>query len=521
MLPIETSPHDPNVVYAGSQYLHRTRDEGVTWERISPDLTWNPPERQQRVSGEPITIDVTGEEYYSTLYAIRESPVQRGVIWTGANDGPFSVTRDHGKTWKTVTPRAQPQGCRVQNIEPSPHRAASAYYAVLCYLLGDFRPYIWRTDDFGATWTLLTPGNNGIPADEPTRVVREDPARAGLLYAGTEFGLFVSFDNGTRWQSLQLNLPVTPITDMKIHRNDMVLSTQGRGFWILDDITPLQQLGLGTIPSKHLLRPRTAYRMRYIANFGGIESIRQSSVDPQYLPPGAVINYWLADSKALVRLEVLDATGAVIRMMSSEDDTTVREPQTMSSPRPFVPSAGATRLSKVSGLNRYVWDLSLAGPWDTNVRRNGRNGPMILPGTYTVRFTTGGITETQPLKVEADPRIARDGITTEIMREQLAHNISVRDLVTDVNLTVARLGELKKKFANNPTTMAALAAVEAKLVTPLIRYSKPGLQAHIQYLYGAAMDADQKVGRDAIERHGVLRKELDAIINELKQIDSI
>ncbi|MBA2688272.1 MAG: hypothetical protein H0U64_09250, partial [Gemmatimonadaceae bacterium] len=148
VLPIETSPHDPAVVYTGSQYLHRTRDEGVTWERISPDLTWNPPERQQRASGEPITLDVTGEEYYSALYAIRESPVQRGVIWTGANDGPFNVTRDNGKTWRTVTPMAQPPGCRVQNIEPSPHRAASAYYAVLCYLLGDFRPYIWRTDDF-------------------------------------------------------------------------------------------------------------------------------------------------------------------------------------------------------------------------------------------------------------------------------------------------------------------------------------------------------------------------------------
>lgn len=520
VLPIEQSPHDANVIYTGSQYLHRTRDEGVTWERISPDLTWNPPERQQRPSGEPITLDVTGEEYYSTLYAIRESPVQRGVIWTGANDGPFSVTRDNGKTWKTVTPRGQPAGCRVQNIDASPHRAASAYYAVLCYLLGDFRPFIWRTDDFGATWALLTPGNNGIPRDHPTRVVREDPARAGLLYAGTEFGLFVSFDNGNRWQSLQLNMPVTPITDMKIHRNDMVLSTQGRGFWILDDITPLQQLGLGTIPSRHLLKPRTAYRMRYIAGFGGIESVRQSSGDPQYLPPGSVINYWLSDSKVPVKLEVLDGAGTVIRVMSSEDDTTVRETPTMSSPRPFVPSAGSTRMPKASGLNRFVWDLSLPGPWDSNPRRTGRNGPMILPGTYTLRLSTAGIVETQQLRVENDPRIARDGITLEIQREQLAHNLRVRDLVSEVNIAVARLGELKKKHSGTPATMAALTAIEAKLVTPPIRYSKPGLQAHIQYLYGAAMDADQKVGRDAITRYGVLRSELDVIAAELKLIDT-
>ena len=171
--PMEASPHDSKTLYYGSQYLHRTRDEGVTWERISPDLTWNPSERQQKVSGEPITIDVTGEEIYSTLYAIRESPLRSGVIWTGANDGPFNVTRDGGKTWRKVTPVGQPQGCRVQNIEPSPHRAASAYYAALCYQLGDFRPFIWRTDDYGASWKLLTTGTNGIPAD------RSNESRAG------------------------------------------------------------------------------------------------------------------------------------------------------------------------------------------------------------------------------------------------------------------------------------------------------------------------------------------------------
>lgn len=518
--PIETSPHDPKVVYSGSQYLHRTRDEGVTWERLSPDLTWNPPERQQRASGEPITLDVTGEEYYSTLYAIRESPLQRGVIWTGANDGPFHVTRDNGKTWKNVTPNGQPAGCRVQTIEPSPHRASSAYYASLCYLLGDFHPYIWRTDDFGATWTLLTPGTNGIPADHPTRVIREDPSRAGLLYAGTEFGLFISYDNGSRWQSLQLNLPATPITDMKIHRNDMVISTQGRGFWILDDITPLQQFGLGTIPARHLLKARTAYRMRYPFRFGGDESARTSSSDPQYLPPGAVINYWLAERSAPVKLEVLDAAGTVIRVMSSELDTATRPSRPISSPRPGMEAINTTRLTKSSGLNRIVWDLAMPGAWDTNLRRRERLGPMILPGTYTLRFTIGEVVETQMLKVEIDPRSARDGITMEILREQLAHNLRVRDLITDVNLAVARIAELKTKLADTPASVAALKAMEAKLVTPPIRYSKPGLQSHILYLYDAAMDADQKVGRDAIDRYAVLRKELDAIINELKQIDS-
>ena len=203
--PMETSPHDPNVLYYGSQYVHRTRDEGVTWEKISPDLTAN--RRAARASsGEPITRDVTGEEFYSTLYAIAESPLEQGVIWTGANDGPFHVTRDNGKTWTNVTPKDLPAGPggRVQFIDASPHRKGSAYYAVYRYLLGDYQPYIYRTDDYGKTWTRLTDGKNGIPADWPTRVVREDPDREGLLYAGTEFGMFISFDNGARWQPFQL-----------------------------------------------------------------------------------------------------------------------------------------------------------------------------------------------------------------------------------------------------------------------------------------------------------------------------
>src|SRR5919199_204279 len=273
--PMEVSPHDPSTLYYGSQYVHRTRDEGVTWERISPDLTANEPQYQQRPSGEPITIDVTGEEYYSTLYAIRESPLERGVIWTGANDGPFYV----------------PRGGRVQNIEPSPHRRGSAYYAVLRYLLGDWRPYIYRTNDYGRTWTLLTPGTNGIPADYPTRVVREDPDRPGLLYAGTEFGAFISFDDGRKWYPFQLNLPRTPVTDMKVHRKDLVLSTQGRAFWILDDLTPIHQMSASAMAGRgHLFRPRAAYRMRYSTGFGGLESERAPAPDePQYPPPGAVI----------------------------------------------------------------------------------------------------------------------------------------------------------------------------------------------------------------------------------------
>ncbi|MEJ7758632.1 MAG: hypothetical protein WKF55_03450 [Gemmatimonadaceae bacterium] len=521
--PMEVSPHDAGAVYYGSQYVHRTRDEGVTWERISPDLTWNPPARQQRTAGEPITIDATGEETYSTLYAIRESPLQRGVIWTGANDGPFHVTRDNGATWNKVTPKNQPPGCRVQNIEPSPHRAGSAYYAVLCYLLGDFRPFLWRTDDYGRTWTLLTSGRNGIPADHPTRVVREDPARPGLLYAGTEFGAFVSFDNGGKWHSLQLNLPATPITDMKVHRGDLVLSTQGRSFWILDDLSPLQRM-TGQIAAARmtLLRSRDSYRMRYRASFGGEESSRASSGDPEFPPAGATINYWLAnDVRGPVTLDILAADGRVVRSFSSEAQgeraTAPAEPGMRA---PVLEMTGTPRLPAGAGLNRFVWDLMYPGPWDSNPRRSARNGPMASPGTYSVRLNAEGNSQTLPLILHADPRGAADGITMQVLTGQLAHNMRVRDLVSDVNMAVSRVQAAGTAATGatplNAETRRKVADLEARLVTPSVRYSRPGLQAQIQYLYGASMKADQTVGQDAVSRYQVLRAELDGVLNDMR-----
>ncbi|HCI87455.1 MAG TPA: hypothetical protein DHV53_02290, partial [Gammaproteobacteria bacterium] len=217
--PIHVSPHDPGVVYHTSQYVHRTTDEGKTWETISPDLTAFEAEYQV-ISGSPITRDITGEEFYSTIYSIRESSVQAGVIWVGANDGPVHVTRDNGESWDDVTPRRLPPGGRVDAVEPSPHDAAKAYIALLRYQFGDWKPYIYRTNDFGRSWDLLTDGN-GIPEDYPTRVVREDPDKVGVLYAGTEYGIFVSLDDGDTWHDFQQNLPVTPVTDIKIVRGDL------------------------------------------------------------------------------------------------------------------------------------------------------------------------------------------------------------------------------------------------------------------------------------------------------------
>ena len=512
--PMATSPHDPEVLYYGSQYVHRTRDKGVTWEKISPDLTARP-DCCQGVSGEPITRDVTGEEFYSTLYAITESPLEKGVIWTGANDGPFHVTRDNGKTWTNITPKDLPAGGRVQYIEASPHRRGSAYFAVYRWLLGDYQPYIYRTDDYGKTWKRLTDGKNGIPADWPTRVVREDPDRAGLLYAGTEFGMFISFDNGAHWQPFQLNLPNVPVSDIKVHRKDLIVSTQGRAIWILDNISSLHQIPLSKPSEVTLFKPRDGYRTR---------------TAPTNLGP--VVEYYLPSvSEHAVVIEILDSKGAVLNSYSS-DAPALRPgrgntganmpgvggagPESQPDPdaAPARRAAPPPRVTKVAGLNRFAWDL-----------RN-QAGVTLPPGQYQVRLKFGVVKLTQPLNVLIDPRVAADGVTLADLQEQFEHNVRMRELVAEVNSLVTRVraGQNKLRDAssassgNGDASLAALNAVAAKLLTEPVRYGKPGLQAHITYLAGMTANVDQKIGRDAIQRYEVLKKELETVRAEVDKL---
>jgi photosystem II stability/assembly factor-like uncharacterized protein len=513
--PMEVSPHDQRVVYYGSQYVHRTRDGGVTWEKISPDLTAFPPGEPQEASGTPITRDATGEEVYSTLYSIRESPVQKGVIWTGSNDGPIYVTRDDGKTWTNVTPKDLPPGGRVQNIEPSPHRAGTAYAAIYRYLLGDFAPYIYRTDDFGRTWTRLTDGNNGIAADEPTRVVREDPDRAGLLYAGTEFAIYISFDNGANWQPFQLNLPHTPVTDIKLAHKDLVLATQGRSFWVLDNLTPLHQVkdAIGA-EQAHLFSPRDA--IRTAGGRGG----RGGGIS--YPLAGAQIDYYVGSAPAGdVKMEILDGAGKVVRTFTSSTGTAEEAaPADAASADDeeggFRFRGGPTRLDKSPGMHRFTWDLHYPGPWQSATRPESPNGPVAVPGKYSVRLSVGASTATQPFTVTEDPRIAADGVTLSDLREQFEHNLRVRDLVSAVNQTVARLRAEQSKASGDAEIR--LKELSTHLITPSIRYSKPELQTQITYLYSVTTATDQKIGRDVIDRYQVLKKELDRRMAELDQI---
>ncbi len=336
--------------------------------------------------------------------------------------------------------------------------------------------------------------------------------------------MFVSFDDGRTWSPFQLNLARTPITDLKVHQKDLVLSTQGRSFWILDDLSPMHEWAdaIAAAPSK-LLAPREAIRTRYAGGFGGVESSRTAPDAPEYPPVGAAIHDGFAAApQGEGTLEMLDAAGKVVRAFSSEAPGERTQPTAEPSMRaPAMERTGTSRLPKAAGLNRFVWDFAYPGPWDAGPR-SGRNGPLATPGRYQVRLTADGRTETQPLVVRADPRLAEDGVTLAVLQEQLAHNLRARELVSEVNRVVARVEEARRRLGSAggaaADTLQKLNALRAKLVTPAVRYSKPELQTHIQYMYSMSMRADQKVGRDAVERYRVLRRELDARVAELRGI---
>lgn len=529
--PLEVSPVDPDTIYYGSQYVHRSHDGGVTWERISPDLTAKP-EGTQYGSGEPITRDATGEEVYSTLYAIRESKVKPGVIWAGSNDGLIHVTEDDGKTWRNITPKGLPPGGRVQNIEPGVHDAGTAYVAIYRYLLGDFAPYIYRTDDYGKSWTRLTDGKNGIAPDEPTRVVREDPVRPGLLYAGTEFGLYVSFDRGARWQKFQMNLPATPVTDIRLAHGDLVLSTQGRGFWILDNLDVLRQLPPAgeAAEASRLYKPAVAVRIPATGDDGP-----PPWAGPKFPLAGAQIDYYVAGDlgSAPLTLTILDAQGRTVRSFTGSAKAEAAggggDTDELGRFHARYPVALDTR----PGMHRFTWDLRYSGapvaPAAASPAPGGAdapkaaarprypNGPVAAPGDYVAVLSSGSFTQRQPLRIMEDPRVTASGVTDADLTAQFQHNLRVLDLVHDTNFAVARVKAAQQTLKARPDAARAKAldAIAGKLITPPIRYSQPGLQTHVSYLYSETNAADQKVGRDAIERLDVLRRDIDAIIAEL------
>jgi photosystem II stability/assembly factor-like uncharacterized protein len=449
--PIVISPHDPKTVYAAGNVLFKTTNAGQTWTAISPDLTRNDPAKLGP-SGGPITKDNTSVEYYCTIFAMAESPREKGLLWAGSDDGLVHVSRDGGAHWTNVTPKDLPEWSMVSQIDPSPHDAGTMYLAVNRYKLDDNRPFVYVTRDYGQTWTKIV---NGIPDGSFVRVVREDPARKGLLYAGTERGVYFSLDDGAQWQPLQMawpgavvdkdkeplagKLPVVPITDLVVKGDDVVVSTQGRSFWILDDVSPLRQASRDVAAADaYLFRPGPAYRF-----FGGT---RPSPLVGQNPPNGALVYYVLrAAPKANeeVTLELLDGSGTVLRKLSSKEDKDKAEGPGGGDEEDFGPPPAARTIPAKAGLNRFPWDLRIedASRFKGMILWGGlTRGPVVPPGTYQVRLTANGKSSTQPLEVRKDPRIAS---TDDEFRRQYDLLLKIRDKVSETHDAITRIRETR------------------------------------------------------------------------------
>ena len=522
--PIHVSPHNPDVVYHTSQYVHKTINDGETWETISPDLTAFEADKQM-ISGSPITRDITGEEFYSTIYSIRESKLKEGLIWVGANDGPIHITQDGGAGgWKNVSPKDLPSGARIDCVEPSVHKQGRAYFTALRYQLGDWKPYIYKTENYGRNWTLLTNGRNGIPNDYPVRVVREDPDREGLLYAGTEYGLFISLDDGKNWYSFQQNLPITPITDLKVHRKDLVVSTMGRSFWILDDLsvlhTSMDKINKATV---HLFKPRGAHRMRY-------RGTNKNSI-PYYPSNGVSINYYLKEKpKGIIFLEILNKDGDVIRSFSNRDSTknkinTERNMSTENS------QSGDTPNLKIStGLHQFRWDLRHEGVWDKDAKKSKRSGPVVLPNEYTARLKVNGQTFHETFRIKIDPRVAANGTSLADLVEQERLNLKLRDLRSKAKQTLQSIQKSKKKIKDitvekqtkaDKKQLERLEKLEYQFLTKKGRYQKPMLLDQLRYLAFMIGAADQKPGQDAYNRLEELKKRFKQLVEDYRRISDL
>ena len=514
--PIHVSPHDPDVVYHASQYVHRTTDDGKTWETISPDLTAFEAD-QQVISGSPITRDITGEEFYSTIYSLRESPVQAGVIWSGSNDGPIYVTQDNGESWQNVTPRGLPPGGRVDAVEPSPHNAAKAYAAVLRYQFGDWKPYIYKTEDFGRRWQLLTNGRNGIPEGFPTRVVREDPVKEGLLFAGTEFGMFVSLDDGATWHEFQQNLGVTPVTDIKVFRDDLAISTMGRSFWVLDNITTLRQEAFQNSDDVAVLfKPKNTirYRQVYRSNDDGV---------PHFPAPAVVIDYRLpAEAPDTIRLDILDATGGVVNSYRSvaedfekEDGDEVVEDMNLSQQMVIADDS----LSNEPGMNRFRWNMKHLGPWDEEEDDRYTDGPLAKPGVYTARLIVGDDVAEQAFELIVDPRVLEQGTTLEDIGAQVDLSLQLVELLAAARKLEKQLTDEQEELESKgdqrseseQKRLDRVASVLVDLKTDDIIYPQPMLTSQIAYLYNMINTADQAPGKEAADRFEVLAAQLREI----------
>jgi photosystem II stability/assembly factor-like uncharacterized protein len=465
--PILFSPHDPKTLYTAGNVVFRSTDQGQTWEPISRDLTRNDPEKL-KASGGPITKDTSGAEHYCTLATLRESPLKAGLLWAGSDDGLVHVSRNGGGRWSNVTPPDLPEWSFIRTVEPSPHQVGTVYVAATRYKHDDTTPYLYKSVDYGKTWTTITgKGDTALPAHDFVRVVRADPEREGVLYVGTETGLYFSVDDGATWRRWQSNFPVTPVYDLTVKGTDLVIATHGRSFWILDDLTQLHQALDDGAKGHRLLQPRDTWRIlpdlfapyiptegkdywvslgkaaTYTAEPDETGQPRRTYYDAgESAPKGAVVTYVLDEvgEGTEVALEFYDSKGTLVRRFGTEpagrDKMSDDEKELNSGPW----------ITTNTGVNRFVWDLrydgatkvlgnKLAGPADV--------GPLVVPGEYEVRLVVGDKTLSQTFAVHNDPRVrvAQRDLTAQ--RDAL---LGIRDLISETHEAVIRIRSMKKQL---------------------------------------------------------------------------
>jgi photosystem II stability/assembly factor-like uncharacterized protein len=532
--PIVFSPHDPKTLYYAGEVLFKTTDAGMHWTIISPDLTRNDKSKQAS-SGGSITKDNTGVEVYDTIFSVVESPVQKDLIWAGTDDGLVQLTRDGGQHWENVTPKEMPEWGTVSMIEPSARDAQTAYVAVEKHKADDFAPYIFKTTDFGKTWTKLI---SGIPSNDYVHAVRVDPGHPALLFAGTEQGIYVSFNDGEKWQPMQLNLPVSPVNDLVVKNKDLVVATHGRSFWVLDDITSLEQYD-DSIPQQeaHLFTPDAASHTIFSGRSGG-----NVGKNP---PSGAVIDYWLktslkksdegkkdaanpekedevkADATAekkdndsdnpKITLEILDSSGKVIRKYPKKKEESGGDDEEESSGH----DAGAGSLPTEAGFNRFVWDLRYEGA--TVVPKaplwgGGTDGPEALPGTYQVRLTVLGKSYTAPLEIKADPRLK---LGADDLAKQFDLLLKIRDKVTETDEAILQIRDLREQIKTINTRLKNDSREEA------IADAGKALDKKMTEVEEALIQTKAKSGQDVLNFPIRLNNQMVALEGVVSSADSV
>ncbi|MDB4495949.1 glycosyl hydrolase [Flavobacteriaceae bacterium] len=427
--PIMFSPNHKNKLYAASNHLHMTTNEGQSWEIISPDLTRNDPSTLKS-SGGPITKDNTGVEYYATIFAINESKQEEGLLWAGSDDGLVHVTKDGGKNWTNVTPKKMPEWMMINCIEIDPFTKGGAYVVGTKYKSGDYLPYIYKTENYGKNWRQIT---NGIGAEDFTRALRADPKRKGLLYAGTERGMYISFDDGTSWNKFQLNLPVVPITDLAIKNDNLIAATQGRSFWMIDDLTPLHQLSSNLVKEDVILfKPQDSYRMG-----GGNGRISKTAGTNH--PGGVAINFFIKEKEANnpISLQIFDSNNKLIKAFSTKPNKNKKE----------------ETLKLENGNNIFYWDMMYPGAekvkgmilWWASL-----NGPMALPGNYKVTLTMGEISKSQNFTILKNP----------VSETSIADATAQFNFINDIN---AKVTEIHKALKNVKKVRAQVKALKKSI----------------------------------------------------------